>query len=268
MSLDLVILLVVVGLFSGFLAGLLGIGGGVIVVPVMTYVLHSRFGDIAHIQHMALGTSFAVMVFTALSNSLAQNKLKAIRWDIFRLIIPGIIGGTWLGSLLAAQMPEQWLTFLFIGFMCFLITQTLVGKVVAVDEGIERIKKIPTLIAGLLIGIISSMLGIAGGTITVPYLLRSRLPIRQAVGTSALIGWPIAVTGAISYAIAGYGKGLPEYTLGFIYLPGFIVLAVCTSLFAPVGARVSSKIDGKYLKIAFIFLLLFIVNSMLYRLFF
>lgn len=267
MTLDLILLLISVGMVGGFLAGLLGIGGGLVVVPVITYVLHSQFGDLSHIQHMALGTSFAVMVFTASSNTLAQQKLKAIRWDIFRLIIPGIIGGTWLGSLLASKMPAQWLTSLFIGFMCFLIIQTLLGKAKSAQEGAEQIKKLPTIIAGAVIGIISSMLGIAGGTITVPYLLRTHLPIRQAVGTSALIGLPIALTGAISYIMTGYHQaGLPEYTLGFIYLPGFLVLAICTTLFAPIGARVSSKIDGRYLKMIFVLLLLSIVISMVYRL--
>ncbi|MDO5687677.1 MAG: sulfite exporter TauE/SafE family protein [Neisseria sp.] len=264
---DLIAPLVVAGCIAGFMAGLLGLGGGVLVVSAMVYILHAQFGELAYLQHIAIGTSFAVMIFTGMANALAQHRLHAVRWDMVRRIAPGMVLGTILGSLLAPLIPEKALRIGFIVFVYFLCIKMWRQRIL--EPTPRDVGKRTLFGAGGGIGLLSSWLGIGGGTISVPFLMYCGLAMRQAVGTSAVLAWPIAVTGALSYLASGWGQAdLPPQTVGFIYLPGLLVLSLCTVIFAPLGAKTASAISPKTLKIVFVLLLLVIALDMTRRIFF
>lgn len=257
--------LVLAGCVAGFMAGLLGLGGGVLVVSAMVYILHAQYPDLAYLQHVAVGTSFAVMIFTSMANAVAQHRLRSVRWDMVWQIAPMMVVGTLLGSAVASWIPEKILRVGFVLFVYFLIIK--VWRQRPPEENARAVSKTTVRAAGGGIGLLSSWLGIGGGTLSVPFLVYCQVPLRQSVGTSAVLAWPIAVTGAISYVLAGLDKSdLPPQMFGFIYLPGLLVLALCTVVFAPLGAKVASSISPKALKISFVLLMLVIALDMTRRL--
>ena len=263
-SMEVLLPLMAVGAFAGFIAGLLGIGGGMVVVPIVLWLLERQQIGGEHVQHLALGTSFAVMVFTTFSGALAQHRKGAVRWDIVRRMAPAMVAGGLIGSLLAHLLPTKGLQIFFILFAYTVAVQTLL-----------RFKPKPsrhlpgtggTAGAGGLFGLLSSWVGIGGGSLSVPFMLYCNVTVHQAVGTSSGLAWPMAVSGAIGYLVSGWQvSGLPAGTLGFWYLPAVAVLAACTVLFAPLGVKVAHKLPADALKTAFGLLLLAIATQMLWK---
>ena len=249
---------------AGFLAGLLGIGGGMVMVPVTLWVLHVQGLDSPHTQHIAIGTSFLVMVFTAFSSALAQHRKQAVRWDIVRGMVPGLMMGVVTGAVLARFISAKNLQLFFIVFVTVVAIRTL-----------RNIKSKPTrtlpgrggmAAVGGIIGVISSWVGIGGGAMSMPFMMRCNVSVREAVGTSAALGWPIAASGALGYLAAGWSvPGLPAGTLGFWYLPLAAMMAVATVTVAPFGVKVAHTLPPEKLKTAFGVLLLVIAAQMLYR---
>lgn len=245
------------GAFAGTLAGLFGIGGGLVIVPVLifSFGLQGFSPEIA--AHMAVGTSLATIVFTSISSIRSHQKHSAIRWDIFRPMAVGIVAGALLGAWTASLISGPVLE-LIIGI--FVI---LVGIKMLLDVNPSPGRNVPGNkslgAAGAGVGWASAIFGIGGGSLTVPYLSWCNVRMQQAVGTSAAIGLPIAIAGALGNAWTGWHEPkLPEYSLGFIYLPALIGIIITSVLFARVGANLAHRLNAKVLKRVFAILLLLV----------
>ncbi len=256
--------LLAVSAAAGFLAGLLGIGGGMIMVPITLWVLHRQGIDSAHAQHIAVGTSFLVMVFTAFSSALAQHRKQAVRWDIVRYMAPGMVAGVLAGAALARWIPNKGLQLFFIVFAFVVAMQTLLGLKPKPSRQLPAGGGLGA--TGGLFGLLSSWVGIGGGSLSVPFMLYCNVPVREAVGTSSALGWPIAVAGAVGYLLAGWSvPDLPAGMLGFWYLPLAAIMAVATVSMAPLGVKTAHRLPPDKLKMAFGCLLLVIAGQMFYR---
>ncbi|MDP2433828.1 MAG: sulfite exporter TauE/SafE family protein [Pseudomonadota bacterium] len=224
------------GLAAGFMAGLLGVGGGLIMVPVLTWAFLEQGFSATYNIHLALGTSLGVIVITAISSMKAHHGHGAVDWGVFKRITPGIVLGTLAGAWLAAMFSDRGLKVFFTCFLFYVATQMLLGfrpKAARTLPGLPGMSA-----AGGVIGMVSSWVGIGGGTLTVPFLSWCNVRMQAAIGTSAAIGLPIAVSGALGYMLSGRGiAGLPEWSLGFVYLPALATIAAGSWLTAPFGAR-------------------------------
>ncbi|MFA5171837.1 MAG: sulfite exporter TauE/SafE family protein [Sulfuriferula sp.] len=242
------------GLLSGFIAGLLGVGGGLILVPVLVWLFSLQGFDSAHIMLMALGTSLAVISFTAISSVRAHHAHGAVNWDTVRRISPGVIFGTLFGAWLASKLPSTFLHHFFVAFLFYAATQMLLNFKPAAHRNLPGYTGMS--FAGSVIGIVSSWVGIGGGTLSVPFMLWCNVKLHQAIATSAAIGFPIAVAGAVGYVITGWSaSNLPAYSAGYIYLPAFAAIASTSILTAPLGARLTHRLPVAVLKRIFAVLL-------------
>ena len=265
-QLDIIVTMLAVGALSGLVAGLFGVGGGLVLVPAMLWIFQLQGNEGPYSQHLAIGTTFAVMVFTPLSSVLAQHKKQAVDWHTVFLMAPGMVGGTLLGSLVSKYLPHNGLQIFFIIFTVAMAVKVLTDAKPKPSRGLPK-KTALTGIGGVF-GMISSWVGIGGGSLSVPFLLYCNVPVHRAIGTSSGLAWPIAVTGAIGYLISGMKiDNLPDGTLGFWYLPAVVVLSIATVIFAPIGVKLAHKLPAKQLKTAFGLLLLFIAARMLWRMF-
>ncbi|MDD2734352.1 MAG: sulfite exporter TauE/SafE family protein [Desulfuromonadaceae bacterium] len=258
-------LYLITGIAAGVFAGLFGLGGGVIVVPILTFLFTAQQMPEAHILHMALGTSLASIMFTSLSSMRAHNKRGAVEWPIAFRIAPGIMVGAFSGSWLASQISTRHLKIFFVLFLFYVASRIAWNATPAVKKPYTSGGIIG---AGALIGTISSLVGIGGGTMSVPFLLRCNASMHHAIGTSSAIGFPIALAGAVGYAINGANiPGLPAHTLGFIYLPALLLVSLASVTTAPLGARMAHKLPVSRLKKIFAGLLIIVGMKMLAGLF-
>lgn len=257
--------LLALGLCTGFLAGLLGIGGGMIMVPFLTYILTARGVDAGFAVKMAIATSMATILFTSLSSVREHHKKGAVRWDLVRGLAPGIV----LGGLLAsagvfALLKGALLALLFSGFVFFSATQMLRGKKPQANRQMPERQGL--WLAGGMIGFLSGLVGAGGGFISVPFMAWCNVLIHQAVATSAALGFPIALANVLGYVISGLGlEHLPAYTLGYIWLPGLLAIAASSVLMAPFGARLAHALPVSKLKRIFAFVLYTLGAYMLYK---
>jgi uncharacterized membrane protein YfcA len=242
------------GLAVGFVAGLLGVGGGLIIVPVLIFLLHAQ-GLAAGIEpQLALGTSLASILFTSLSSVRAHHRHGAVEWPLVGRIAPGIVLGTLLGALLAARMPATVLKLFFVAFLFYAAAQMWLDFKPAPHRGLPG--RAGTTLAGGVIGAVSSWVGIGGGTLSVPFMLWHNVPLHRAIATSAAIGFPIAIAGAAGYVLGGRGaSGLPAGSLGFVYLPALAGIVLGSMLTAPLGARTAHRLPVRPLKRIFALLL-------------
>jgi len=243
------------GLVVGFVAGLFGVGGGLIIVPVLIMLLHAHGLAAGMEPQLALGTSLASILFTSLSSVRAHHRHGAVEWTLVRRIAPGIVFGTLAGAVLAAQMPAMVLKVFFVVFLFYAATQMWLDFKPAPHRGLPS----PTgaTLAGGLIGAVSSWVGIGGGALSVPFMLWHNTPLHRAIATSAAIGFPIALTGAAGYVLGGWhASGLPTGSLGFVYLPALAGIVLGSVLTAPLGARTAHLLPVRPLKRVFALLLL------------
>ncbi len=247
------------GLVAGFVAGLLGVGGGLIIVPVLIFIFKSENIHQNMIVHMAIATSLATIIFTSLSSIYAHHvKHQAVRWDIVKLLTPGIIVGALLGAMIADFMPAKTLQLFFALF------ELVVAVQMALNIKAHAARTLPLqggmFLSGSVIGTISTIVGIGGGTLTVPFLVWCNVKMQQAVATSSACGLPIAVAGATGFIVTGWNEAaLPEYSFGYVYWPAFISIVVSSMLVAPLGARLAHRLPAAQLKRAFS-LVLFILG--------
>ena len=238
------------GAVAGVLAGLLGVGGGIVIVPMMVAVFPSQGVPAEYVQQLALGTSLASIMVTSISSSRAHHKRGAVHWDIFRNITPGILLGTFLGGLVATHMPTLFLKVFFICFLGFVSLQMLSNYRPPASR--EMPGALGTAGVGGVIGLISSFVGIGGGTLSVPFMSFCNVPLHHAVGTSAAIGFPIAVAGTLGYIVGGWNApGLPAGCVGFVNLMAFFGIAAASFMTAPIGARLSHSLPTAKLKKGF-----------------
>lgn len=265
LSLSLFAVLLLFGAIAGFLAGLLGVGGGLVIVPVVSGVLAAAAVGGAHAQHLAVGTSLAVMVFTSFSSVLAHHKKGAVDWGVVRGMAPAMVVGTLAGSLVAGWIPGGALRWFFVVYAYAIGLQMFLGARPKASR--ELPGTAGQLGAGGVIGVVSSWVGIGGGSMSVPFLAWCNVPVHRAIATSAALGWPIAVSGAAGYLLGGWGvPGLPWGSAGFIYLPAMLALTLMTVLMAPLGARAAHRLPVDRLKKAFAVLMAVMATQMLWTL--
>ncbi|MFP6788694.1 MAG: sulfite exporter TauE/SafE family protein [Thalassolituus sp.] len=252
------LLYLIVGAIAGVLAGLFGVGGGMVIVPVLIFTFAAQGVSDSVATHMAVATSLATIVFTSMSSVWEHHRNGAIDWSIVKAMTAGIVGGTFVGVLLITSVPGPVLQNI-IGVFALLLSIKMYFNIEPVSTG-KRPSAAGLMSAGGVIGFGSSWFGIGGGTFTVPYLSWMRFPMRQAVATSAACGIPIALTGAVSNVLTGWGHAdLPEWTTGFLFWPAILGIAITSVPFARVGARLAHRLDAVLLKKAFA-VLLFVVG--------
>ncbi len=252
------------GAAAGTAAGLLGIGGGVIIVPVLSLVFASEDVDPEILIKVAVGTSLATIVVTALSSIWAHHRRGAVRWPLFRTMTPGVVTGSLLGAWIADLIPGAWLTVAFIVFLFGVSLQMAIGPL-----GAGRELPGPWALRGVsaVVGAISALMGIGGGALHVPYLSWCGVPVKQAIATSAAIGLPLAVASTAGFVLTGLDETtLPPHSLGYINLPAFAGVVGASILFAPLGARLAHKLPDKLLKRTFAIFLFFLALRMAYDL--
>lgn len=267
MTLDvlLIIELLLLGLGTGFLAGLLGIGGGMIMVPFLTYIMSTRGASPDLAVKMAIATSMATIIFTSVSSVRAHHKRGAVRWDIVKGLAPGIVLGALLASLgVFALLKGSWLAIFFGLFVTFSATQMFLDKKPAPSRQMPGATG--QLAGGSVIGFLSGLVGAGGGFISVPFMTWCNISIHNAVATSAALGFPIAVFNALGYAVSGQSVAdLPAGSLGYIWLPALGLIAIASVFMAPVGARAAHAMDIKRLKRVFASVLYVLAAYMLYK---
>ncbi len=246
-----------VGAVSGVLAGLFGIGGGLILVPVLIYSLAAQGVDAAVATHIAVGTSLATIVLTSINSVLAHQRHQAILWPLVVPISFGVLIGASLGAMTAAQLQGATLQKL-IGI--FALTMAVQMAFNLAPKSRKPPPQTPGLMAaGGVIGWASAIFGIAGGSLTVPFLVWRSTDIKKAVATSAACGVPIALIAALGYVVNGWqAAGLPAWSTGYVYWPAVLGIAATSMWCARLGARLAHKLDGKLLKRLFALLLLLI----------
>jgi uncharacterized protein len=256
----------ILGAVAGFFAGLLGVGGGAIMVPVLALMFAAQGFPDQHLMHLALGTSMATIVFTSISSLRAHHRHGAVIWPIVRGIAPGIVVGTLLGAQVAGLIPTRPLAIFFAVFIAYVAVQMILN--VKPKPSRQLPGSAGMFGVGAFIGGISALVAIGGGSLSVPFMTWCNVKVHNAIGTSAAIGFPIALAGTIGYLIAGYGAtNLPEGAYGFIYLPALAATVVVSMLVAPVGAKVAHSLPVATVKKIFAGLLLVLLAKMLHGLF-
>jgi uncharacterized membrane protein YfcA len=262
---SLVIELALLGLVTGFLAGLLGIGGGMIMVPFVTAILTGRGVLTPLAIKMAIATSMATIVFTSISSVRAHHKRGAVRWGIVKGLAPGIVLGAAVASLgVFAVLKGASLALLFAAFVGFSATQMFLDRKPAPTQVLPGPAGL--IGAGTVIGFLSGLVGAGGGFVSVPFMVWCNVAIHNAVATSAALGFPIALANVLGYVLSGYGlPDLPAFSLGYVWLPALAVIASCSVITAPFGAAAAHRLPVKKLKRAFALILYLLALYMGYR---
>lgn len=270
MSVELALLLLAMGAVIGFLAGLLGIGGGMLMVPFVTIVLSSTGFPPEHTVRVAIATSLTMILFTSISSVRAHHRRGAVLWPQVRSLAPGIVIGALAGAQIAGLLRGPLLAGLFAAFVSFTATQMLRSPPPPAPgaEGARTLPGAGTMFGvGGLIGVISSLVGAGGGFLTVPFLSGRGVPMQKAVASSAACGFPIALAGSIGYVVSGWDAGLPGPMLGYVYLPALVFIVVSSVLTAPLGARTAHAMPTAQLKKVFALLLYGVAGYMLWKAF-
>ncbi len=259
-------LFVGLGAIAGICSGLLGIGGGMVIVPGLFFLFGLVQMPEAALMHMAAGTATCIMICTAASSTWAHHKRGHIHWDIFQRVIGGIAGGVIVGNLIGNRLNGSLLELIFGLFLIVVATKIFFGKKAVLGE--ETPAELPTILVasfvGAVIGFKSGVLGIGGGALSVPFLLYCGLPMNHATGTSASFTLPIALVGTASFMLlAGNQQELIPWSTGYVYWPAVALVAPFTMLGAPVGAKWSDIVPADKLRTMFATFLLLISLKML-----
>lgn len=249
------------GAFVGFFAGLFGIGGGLVLVPVLSFLFDAQHLTAEHNLHLALGTAMAAIIFSASYSAYAHHAHRAVNLRIVRHITPGLLLGALLGTFLASRIASFYLTIFFALFVYFSAAQMLLNLKPRPTRQLPG--SLGMTLAGTGIGAISSLVSIGGGVISVPFMLYHNIPLRQAIGTSAALGLPIAIGGTAGYITTGLALPLPAGAVGFVYLPALFTLAAGSIFTTHLGAKAAHRLPLKMLRRGFAVLLLALATKML-----
>jgi uncharacterized membrane protein YfcA len=256
--------LLALGAATGFAAGLLGIGGGMLMVPFLTFLFTARGFPGEHVVHMAIATSLSTILFTSISSVRAHHQRGGVLWNVVKVLAPGILLGSLIGAQIAGRLPTFWISLVFAVFVGFSALQVLLDRKPRPSREMPRAGGMFAVGTG--IGFISSIVGAGGGFISVPFMVWSNVRIHNAVATSAALGFPIAAAGTAGYVLAGHGASdLPPGTLGFVYLPALVTIALASVVTAPLGAKVAYSLNTRPLQRIFALLLSVLAGYMLYR---
>lgn len=257
-----ILLYCVLGSFVGVLAGLLGVGGGLVIVPILVFAFGYQQIPFDIIMHLALGTSLASIVFTSISSFMAHHRRGAVDWTTVQRIVLGVMAGTFFGSYIASYLPTAILKGIFVVFLYFVAYQFLTNRKPKPSRNLPG--RIGMFFAGTMIGIVSSLVGIGGGALSVPFMIWCNVAVHRAIGTSAAIGLPIAIAGTVGFVINGWNHPqLPDYSIGFIYLPALFGIAAVSVLTAPLGVKLAHTLPVDKLKKIFALLLIVVGTRML-----
>lgn len=250
------------GAVAGTVAGLLGVGGGILVVPGLAFLLAGGEVPADRLMQVAVGTSLANIVVTSLSSIRAHHRRGAVHWPVVARMTPGIVAGALLGAVIADLLPTRTLAIVFGVFLLLVTARLTFGGQPAAHRQLPGLAGLAGVGTG--VGTLSSLLGIGGGTMTVPFLAWCNVSLREAVATSAACGLPIALAGAAGFALAGLDTpGMPALATGYIYWPAFIAVAPLSIAFAPLGARLAHTIPVTALRRGFALFVLIVGIRML-----
>jgi hypothetical protein len=247
---ELLIIYLGLGVFAGLVAGLFGVGGGLIIVPALTILFQAYGIASSSYVHLAIGTSLATIVVTSISSMRAHHRHGAVQWDVFRQLTPGIVVGALLGAVIADFLPTAILRVVFAVFELAVAIQIGFNLMASPHRHLPG----PKVMAGVgtVVGVISSVVGIGGGTMTVPFLVWCNVSIRKAVATSSACGLPISIAGAAGFVFTGWGEPtLPAGSTGYLYWPAFAGIAAASVIFAPLGARLAHTLPVTMLQRVF-----------------
>lgn len=255
---------VVLGMVTGMLAGLFGIGGGTILVPVLLLSLHWQGVPAALHAHMAIGSSLACIVLSSAMSTWQHHRHAAVQWPLVWRLAPGVCVGVWAGAALAARVPGAQLVWWFGVFCWVMAAQMASGWQPAGVRGVPGRTGLVT--AGGVIGMVSAFFGIGGGSLTVPFLAACRVRMQTAVATAAACGFPLALVGAAGYAWQGlHTAGLPAWSLGYVYLPALVGVGMGSLLTTPVGVRLAHRWSPLMLKRVFAVFLVCVGAGLMWR---
>jgi uncharacterized membrane protein YfcA len=265
LQLHVILELATLGICTGFLAGLLGIGGGMIMVPFLTILLSNKGVSADLAVKMAISTSMATIIFTSISSVRAHHKRGAVRWDLVKGLAPGIVLGSAVASVGVFAMLKGASLAIFFGlFVGFSATQMFLDKKPAPSRQMPGFSG--QLAAGGVIGFLSGLVGAGGGFISVPFMAWCNIAIHNAVATSAALGFPIAVANVAGYVVSGLNvENLPTGAFGYIWVPALVVIAVCSVFTAPMGAKAAHSLPVKKLKRIFASILYLLAAYMFYK---
>lgn len=243
-----IILYIMIGCFSGFVAGLFGIGGGLVIIPCL-YLVFRYLGYPADVMmHVAVGTAMASIIISSLSSAMSHHKKGAIQWELVKNLVPTMIIGAMVGAWIADLLPAHYMQLLIGLFACWTAYKMLASKK-QMDDIEVHISAMKNRIVGGLIGVASSIFGIAGGSIIVPYLSKHGVVMQKAVATSAACGVPIAITGALGYLWFGSQQHVPvPHTIGYVHIYAFLGISITSFITAKLGVKVAHAISAARLK--------------------
>jgi uncharacterized membrane protein YfcA len=248
------------GVLVGFLAGLLGIGGGMTLVPILAALFTAQNLAPEHAVHLALGTGMASVMFTSSSSVRAHHRHGAVDWHIVGRMAPALAAGALLSTAASGWISQRALALAFAVIVYGGATQILLGSKPAGGHSLPR----PGVLAavGVAIGIVCGLVSAGGAFLTVPFMLFCGVAMHTAIGTAAALGIPIAVIGTVGFVLSGWRAALPDYTLGFVFLPALAALVIASSLTAPLGARLAHRLPVVTLKRIFAALLYALATKM------
>lgn len=237
-----------VGVVTGLAAGLLGVSGGVIIIPALVFLLPMAGVPKADLMHISIGTSLASMVLTSLSSTYSHHKKGSVLWPLFWRLFPGILGGAVLGAYLAKLIPNRELRIIFAFFeICVGLYMLVTRKGEHLGEGKSGLSFMKSLAVGVSVGTLSAMLGIGGGLLLVPTLAYFHVPLKKAVGSSAATGLVISLTGGLTFLLLGL-NGKTGSQAGFLYLPALFWISIVSMLAAPIGVKWAHFLSGRWLR--------------------
>lgn len=242
-----IVLYIALGVFVGFMAGFLGLGGGGILVPLLASIFIYQGMSVDRVVHLALGTSLACMIISSSASIRAHASRDAVVWPVVRGMAPGIIVGAFLTTQVAAYINSTYIAIFFALFMALIAGQMFFNWQPKPSQ--KPISFRGLIVAGVGIGSVSALAAVGGGFLTVAYLGYKKVEMKQAIGTSAAIGFPIAITGTIGFMMSGWPKTLSDpYTLGYFHVPALLAISIASSITAPYGARCSHSLSEACLK--------------------
>jgi len=244
------------GAVVGFFAGLLGIGGGIVIVSTLALMFSAQGVAPEFVMHLAIGTSLAAIVAGAFASFRCDHRHGAVDWDVVRAMVPGLLAGVLAGSIASRFASNAFLKSFFIGFTIFVIVQMVSGIRPKPSRGLPGRAALAAF--AFLIGVCSSLFGGGAAAIGVPFLTWCNVSTHRAIGTVAALGFPVAIAGTLGYAVAGWSaQGLPPWSLGFVYLPAFVAISATSIVTAPLGAKLAHRLKGATLRRIFaVFLVL------------
>jgi uncharacterized protein len=262
LSWEYIVLYIALGSFVGVAAGMLGIGGGGILVPALTTIFLMQKMPQNEVVHMALGTSMATIVMTSFANLIAHNKLGDVLWNVVKMMTPGILLGAFAATFLVSHLSSLFLSVFFSIFMAYVALQMFLNK--KPKPGRALLGVFGQMVSGFVIGAVSAMVSIGGASLSVPYLVWQNVNIKKAIGTAATIGFPVALSTTVGYMVNGWhNTDMHNLTVGYVSLPAFFIISLCSSLMVPVGARFSHRLPVGVIKKIFGVLLVSLSLKML-----